>query len=99
MFHLHVALRLRAQRMPAKSLSTTGIKKIEFVEQFKVLLISKANRVFGIFEVSSASSTATIACIGITELLLKEPNLVDFRWNLIKGVTSMRKEFEQQFNN
>ena len=35
--------------------------KIEFIEQFKVLLISRANKVLGIFDVSSGSSTATIA--------------------------------------
>lgn len=34
---------------------------IEFVEQFKILLLNKANKVLGIFEVSSGGSTATIA--------------------------------------
>ncbi|MBS1543469.1 MAG: JAB domain-containing protein [Bacteroidetes bacterium] len=35
--------------------------KIEFVEQFKVMLLNRANRVLGIFEVSSGSSTGTVA--------------------------------------
>jgi DNA repair protein RadC len=35
--------------------------KIEFVEQFKVLLLNKANRVLGIYEVSSGGITGTVA--------------------------------------
>jgi len=35
--------------------------KIEFVEQFKVLLLNKANRVLGIYEVSSGGITNTVA--------------------------------------
>ncbi len=35
--------------------------KIEFVEQFKVLLLNRANRALGVFEVSSGSSTGTVA--------------------------------------
>src|SRR5258708_40154034 len=35
--------------------------KIEFVEQFKVLLLNKANKALGVFEVSSGSSTGTVA--------------------------------------
>ena len=35
--------------------------KIEFVEQFKVMLLNRANKVLGIFEVSSGSSTGTVA--------------------------------------
>jgi DNA repair protein RadC len=35
--------------------------KIEFVEQFKVLLLNRANKALGVFEVSSGSSTGTIA--------------------------------------
>ncbi len=35
--------------------------KIEFVEQFKVLLLNRANKVLGVFEVSSGSSTGTVA--------------------------------------
>ena len=35
--------------------------KIEFVEQFKGLLISRANKVLGFFDVSSGWCTATIA--------------------------------------
>jgi DNA repair protein RadC len=34
---------------------------IEFVEQFKVLLLNRANKVLGIFEVSTGGSTGTIA--------------------------------------
>src|SRR5882762_7493361 len=35
--------------------------KIEFIEQFKVMLLNRANRVLGIFEVSSGSATGTVA--------------------------------------
>ena len=35
--------------------------KLEFVEQFKVLLLNRANKVLGIFEVSTGSSTGTVA--------------------------------------
>src|SRR3954471_16131802 len=35
--------------------------KIEFVEQFKILLLNRANRVLGIFEVSSGGITGTVA--------------------------------------
>lgn len=35
--------------------------KIEFVEQFKVLLLNRANKALGVFEVSSGSSTGTVA--------------------------------------
>ncbi len=35
--------------------------KIEFVEQFKVMLLNRANKVLGICEVSTGSSTGTVA--------------------------------------
>lgn len=35
--------------------------KVEFVEQFKVMLLNRANKVLGIFEVSSGGSTGTVA--------------------------------------
>jgi DNA repair protein RadC len=35
--------------------------KLEFIEQFKVMLLNRANKVLGIFEVSSGSSTGTVA--------------------------------------
>ena len=35
--------------------------KIDFVEQFKVLLLNRANKVIGIYEVSSGTSTNTVA--------------------------------------
>ncbi len=35
--------------------------KIEFVEQFKVMLLNRANKVLGIFEVSTGCSTGTVA--------------------------------------
>ena len=34
--------------------------KIEFVEQFKVMLLNRANKVLGIFEVSTGCSTGTV---------------------------------------
>src|SRR5690606_5712025 len=36
-------------------------EKLEFVEQFKVLLLSRANRVLGIFEVSTGGVSRTVA--------------------------------------
>lgn len=42
-------------------LNTWDDNKLEFVEQFKVLLLSRPNRVLGLFEVSSGSSTGTVA--------------------------------------
>ncbi|PVY40854.1 JAB domain-containing protein [Pontibacter virosus] len=35
--------------------------KLEFVEQFKVLLLSRANRVLGIYEVSTGGVSGTVA--------------------------------------
>ena len=35
--------------------------KIELVEQFKVILMNRANRVLGIFEVSTGGMTGTVA--------------------------------------
>jgi DNA repair protein RadC len=35
--------------------------KIEFVEQFKVILLNRANKVLGILELSTGSTTGTIA--------------------------------------
>jgi len=35
--------------------------KIEFVEQFKVLLLNRANKVLGVYEVSSGGVTGTVA--------------------------------------
>jgi len=35
--------------------------KIDFVEQFKVLLLNRANKVIGIYEVSSGTTVNTIA--------------------------------------
>ena len=35
--------------------------KIDFVEQFKVLLLNRANKVIGIYEVSSGTTTGTVA--------------------------------------
>jgi DNA repair protein RadC len=35
--------------------------RIEFVEQFKVMLLNRANKVIGMFEVSTGTTTATIA--------------------------------------
>jgi DNA repair protein RadC len=36
-------------------------EKIEFIEQFKVMLLNRANRVLGLVEISSGSSTGTVA--------------------------------------
>jgi DNA repair protein RadC len=38
-----------------------GIKdKVEFIEQFKIMLLNRANKVLGIVEITSGTSTATI---------------------------------------
>lgn len=36
-------------------------QKLEFVEQFKIILLNRANKALGIFEVSTGSSTGTVA--------------------------------------
>jgi DNA repair protein RadC len=42
-------------------LSSWDESKIEFVEQFKVMLMNRANKVLGIFELSSGGVIGTIA--------------------------------------
>lgn len=42
-------------------LQTWDGNKLEFVEQFKVMLLNRANKVLGVLEVSTGSTTATIA--------------------------------------
>ena len=42
-------------------LKTWDENKIDFVEQFKVLFLNRANRVLGIYEVSSGGITGTVA--------------------------------------
>ncbi|MEQ1588044.1 MAG: JAB domain-containing protein [Cyclobacteriaceae bacterium] len=42
-------------------LTTWDTCKIEFVEQFKVLLLNRANKVLGIVEISTGSSGGTVA--------------------------------------
>jgi DNA repair protein RadC len=42
-------------------LSTWDEYKLEFVEQFKIIVLNRANKVLGLFEVSSGSSTGTVA--------------------------------------
>lgn len=42
-------------------LQTWDDNKLEFVEQFKVMLLNRANKVLGVFEVSTGSTTATVA--------------------------------------
>lgn len=42
-------------------LQTWDDNKIEFVEQFKVLLINRANRVLGIVDISTGGLTGTVA--------------------------------------
>ncbi|MET4084171.1 DNA repair protein RadC [Pedobacter sp. UYP30] len=37
------------------------LNKIELLEQFKILLLNRANRVIGIYEVSSGGTTGTVA--------------------------------------
>jgi DNA repair protein RadC len=42
-------------------LQTWDVNKIEFVEQFKVVLMSRAHRVLGIYELSSGGIAGTVA--------------------------------------
>jgi DNA repair protein RadC len=42
-------------------LQTWDENKIDFVEQFKVLLLNRSNRVLGIYELSSGGITGTVA--------------------------------------
>ncbi len=42
-------------------LKTWDENKIDFVEQFKVIFLNRANRVLGIYEVSSGGITGTVA--------------------------------------
>jgi len=42
-------------------LQTWDVNKIEFVEQFKVILMNKAHRVLGIYELSTGGVTGTVA--------------------------------------
>lgn len=67
---LSYSLPLKASRLPKVSIShdakefffqSWDLNKIEFVEQFKVMLLNRANKVLGILEISSGSSTGTIA--------------------------------------
>lgn len=44
-------------------LKTWDLDKIELVEQFKVLLLNRANRVLGLYEVSTGGITGTVADI------------------------------------
>lgn len=41
--------------------STWDEQKIEFIEQFKVMLLNRANKVLGIVEISTGSSGGTVA--------------------------------------
>ena len=42
-------------------LDTWDDEKLEFVEQFKVLLLNRANRVLGVYEVSTGGVSGTVA--------------------------------------
>ena len=42
-------------------LQSWDTNKIEFVEQFKILLMNRANKVLGLFEVSTGGVTGTVA--------------------------------------
>jgi DNA repair protein RadC len=42
-------------------LSNWNDDKLEFVEQFKIILLNRANKVLGIFDVSTGGSTGTVA--------------------------------------
>ncbi|MBB6611754.1 JAB domain-containing protein [Pontibacter sp. Tf4] len=62
--------RVKPSERPQVTCSTDSYKvlkgswdtgKIEFVEQFKVLLLNRANRVLGIFEVSTGGVAGTVA--------------------------------------
>jgi len=53
----HITSSLTAYKLALKSWNPN---KIEFLEQFKILLLNKSNRVLGIYEVSTGGITSTI---------------------------------------
>lgn len=60
-------------------LQTWDQNRIEFVEQFKVILMNRANRVLGIYELSTGSATETVAdpkLIFIAALKANASNLI-----------------------
>jgi DNA repair protein RadC len=50
--------------------------KIEFVEQFKVLLLNRCNRVLGIYELSSGVITGTVADVRLVMTAALKANAV-----------------------
>lgn len=64
-YKLKVKASLRPQIKMSKDVDEVlrkywDVNKIEFVEQFKILLLNRANRVIGIYEASSGTSNGTV---------------------------------------
>jgi DNA repair protein RadC len=57
-------------------LQTWDENKIDFVEQFKVLLLNRCNRVLGIYELSSGGITGTVADVRLVMTAALKANAV-----------------------
>lgn len=57
-------------------LQTWDENKIDFVEQFKVLLLNRCNRVLGIYELSSGGITGTVADVRLIMTAALKANAV-----------------------
>jgi DNA repair protein RadC len=55
-------------------LQTWDPNKVEFVEQFKVILMNRANRVLGIYELSTGGITGTVADIKLVFMAALKSN-------------------------
>lgn len=57
-------------------LQTWDENKIDFVEQFKVLLLNRCNRVLGLYELSSGGITGTVADVRLVMMAALKANAV-----------------------
>ena len=55
-------------------LKTWDPNKVEFVEQFKVILMNRANRVLGIYELSTGGVSGTVADIKLVFMAALKSN-------------------------
>ena len=59
--------------------------QIEFVEQFKVMFLNRANKVLGIFNLSTGGVSGTVADPKVILLLLLKPQLVELSWHIMQS--------------
>ena len=55
-------------------LQTWDENKIEFIEQFKVVLMNRANRILGIYEISTGGVTGTVADVKLVFIAALKAN-------------------------